>query len=223
MTNAVIFDMDGVIFDTERIWIECWAPVGRKYGIRGIETVLREQCVGITAAAMKAALQEAYGADFPYDQYVKEATAIFRARYEPHLPMKKGVRELLSFLREAGAPTALASSTPTGTVRRELSDAGLLDFFSVITGGEEVRRSKPAPDIFLLTARKLDIEPAACFVIEDSYNGIRAAHEAGMRPVMVPDLLRPDAEMETLAEAILPSLDAVIPWLQERGVTHDPQ
>ncbi len=221
--NAVIFDMDGVIFDTERIWIECWAPVGQKHGIRDIEKILREECVGITSSAMKAALLAAYGEDFPYDRYVKEASAIFHERYDHSLPMKRGVRELLGFLRESGAPVALASSTSTRLIREELSDAALLDYFDVITGGEETPRSKPAPDIFLLTARKLDIEPAACFVIEDSYNGIRAAHEAGMRPVMVPDLLRPDAEMETLAEAILPSLDAVIPWLQERGVTHDPQ
>ena len=69
--NAVIFDMDGVIFDTERIWIECWSPVGKAHNIRDIEKVLRDECVGITAAAMKASLQKAYGADFPYDEYVK--------------------------------------------------------------------------------------------------------------------------------------------------------
>ncbi len=213
--NAVIFDMDGVIFDTERIWIECWSPVGQAHHIRGIEEVLREKCVGITAAAMKAALQETYGADFPYDEYVKEATAVLRARYGRRLPMKPGVRELLDFLGAAGAPVALASSTGTKTIREELSEADLLPCFQVITGGEEVGPSKPAPDIFLLTADKLGVPPAECFVIEDSYNGIRAARAAGMRPIMVPDLLPPDAEMEALAEAILPSLTAARDYLRD--------
>ncbi len=199
MPNAVIFDMDGVIFDTERIWIECWAPVGQAHHIKDIEIVLRERCVGITAASMKAILLETYGADFPYDQYVKEATAVFKARYGVNLPMKPGVKELLSFLREAGAPVALASSTGTRIIR------------------EEVSRSKPAPDIFLLAARRLGVEPGRCFVIEDSYNGIRAAHEAGMRPIMVPDLLPPDDEMRATAEAILPSLAEVPDYLRGQG------
>ena len=211
--NAVIFDMDGVIFDTERIWIECWSPVGKAHNIKGIEKILRDECVGITAAAMKANLQKAYGADFPYDEYVKEASVIFHERYDHNLPMKPGVKDILEYLNAAGAPVAMASSTPTKTIRRELGDAGLLPFFQVITGGEEVSVSKPAPDIFLLAAEKLGREPGACFVIEDSYNGIRAAHAAGMRPIMVPDLLQPDGEMASLAEAILPSLTAVRDYL----------
>ncbi|MBR3504891.1 MAG: HAD family phosphatase [Clostridia bacterium] len=218
MTNAVIFDMDGVIFDTERIWIECWSPVGQAHGIRDIEKVLREQCVGITAASMKANLLETYGADFPYDQYVKEAIAVFKARYGLTPPMKPGVETLLRFLRESGAPLALASSTGTKTIRAELAASGLLAFFDVITGGEEVGRSKPAPDIFLLAARRLGVEPARCFVIEDSYNGIRAARAAGMRPIMVPDLLAPDGEMRETAEAILPSLDAARDYLRGQGL-----
>ena len=217
MRNAVVFDMDGVIFDTERIWIECWAPVGRAHQIKDIETVLREECVGITAASMKAILMETYGPDFPYDQYLKEATAVFKARYGLTPPMKSGVEPLLRFLREAGVPVALASSTGTKTIRAELAASGLLDYFDVITGGEEVGRSKPAPDIFLLAARRLDLEPARCFVIEDSYNGIRAARAAGMRPIMVPDLLAPDDEMRETAEAILPSLDAVREYLRGQG------
>ena len=212
--NAVIFDMDGVIFDTERIWIECWSPVGKAHNIKGIEKVLRDECVGITAAAMKASLQKAYGADFPYDEYVREASAIFHERYDHNLPMKPGVTDVLEFLRLSGAPVAMASSTPVKTVRRELEDAGLLSFFQVITGGEEVARSKPAPDIFLLAAKKLGKEPGECFVVEDSFNGIRAAHAAGMRPIMVPDLLAPDGEMQALAEAILPSLTEVAAYLR---------
>ena len=219
MTHAVIFDMDGVIFDTERIWIECWSPVGQAHGIKGIETVLREECVGITAQAMKAVLLNTYGADFPYEQYVKEASAVFHARYDHNLPMKPGVRALLEYLRQADVPVALASSTPTKTVRRELDDAGLLSYFSVITGGEKVGRSKPAPDIFLLTAERLGVEPARCLVIEDSYSGIRAAHAAGMRPIMVPDLLKPDAEMRAICEVILPSLTEVIDYLRRLGLS----
>ena len=129
--NAVIFDMDGVIFDTERIWIECWSPVGRAHGIRGIEKVLRDECVGITAAAMKAILQKTYGEDFPYEQYVKEATAVLRARYGHKLPMKPGVKDVLEFLRASGAPVAMASSTGTKTIREELGEAGLLPFFQI--------------------------------------------------------------------------------------------
>ena len=212
--NAVIFDMDGVIFDTERIWIECWSPVGRRHGLEGIETILREQCVGITSEVMEDILNSAYGEAFDYERCVEEASAVFQARYGRNIPMKPGVRTLLSFLKERGVPIALASSTNTKTVQSELADAKLIDFFDVVVGGEQVSRSKPAPDIFLFAARRLGVAPERCFVIEDSFNGIRAADAAGMRPIMVPDLLAPDDEMEALAEVILPSLTEAAGYLR---------
>jgi beta-phosphoglucomutase-like phosphatase (HAD superfamily) len=109
------------------------------------------------------------------------------------LAVKPGVRELLEYLKSSSFRTAVASSTYTHIVEKELSDAGILPFFDRIVGGDQVSRSKPNPDIFLRAAEVLDTAPEACLVIEDSYNGIRAAKAAGMRAIMVPDLLQPDA------------------------------
>ena len=133
-----------------------------------------------------------------YDHYEREG-----------LPLKSGARELLSALNGSGTPLALASSTRTETVRRELRDAGLLDFFDVVIGGDQVTRSKPHPEIFLRAAAELGTAPEECCVIEDSFNGIRAAAAAGMHPLMVPDMLQPDEEILALAERVFPSLHEV--------------
>jgi|GEM_PF-514021 len=212
-SNAVLFDMDGTIFDTERIWFECWEPVGRAHGLEGLNALL-DRCVGITDEDMTSIFMDAYGADFPYERYAGEARAIFRARYGRGLPMKPGVREILGFLRDAGVPVALASSNGMDFILRELACVGLLACFQVIAAGDEATRGKPAPDIFLLAAERLRVDPARCFVIEDSFNGIRAARAAGMRPIMVPDLQKPDAEMTALAEIIAPSLNAAADYLR---------
>ena len=206
---AVIFDMDGVIFDTERAWITCWEPVAKRHAIPDLDRVLREDCVGITAAAMKARLLEVYGADFPYDAYRAEAYAEFDARYRHDLPVKKGAQRLLSWLHGRGVPTGLASSTGSATVKDELGQAGLIQYFDVIVGGEAVTRSKPAPDIYLLAARRLGVEPGRCFVIEDARFGIQAAHAAGMMPIMVPDLQKPDDDIRALCHSVLCDLDQV--------------
>ena len=205
---SVIFDMDGVIFDTERAWIECWQPVAERHSIPDLDRVLRQDCVGITAAAMRARLLEIYGTDFPYDSYRKEAYEVFDRRYRHDLPVKKGARELLSWLNSNGIPTGLASSTGSVTVQDELSQTQLLQYFNVIVGGEAVKRSKPAPDIFLLCARKLQANPADCFVIEDARFGIRAAYDAGMKAIMVPDLQQPDAETRSMCFKIFSDLNA---------------
>ncbi len=211
--DAVIFDMDGVIFDSEKLVVECWVETAAKYNIPNIEEACRE-CVGINAAATREKMKLCYGQDFPYDEYKAEMSALFHARYgEGRLPMKKGIQELLEFLKENDIRIALASSTREAVVKQELRDAGLLDYFDAVICGDMVKRSKPAPDIFLKAAEILQIAPERCYVIEDSYNGIRAAHSAHMRPLMVPDMLPPNKEMEELSEYILPSLIEVKEYL----------
>jgi len=128
--------------------------------------------------------------------------------------MKPGVRQLLDDLQAAGCRIALASSTQTDIVEKELSDAGLRDYFSAVVGGDRAKRSKPNPDIFLVAAGLLGEEPENCIVIEDSFNGIRAAKAAGMTAVMVPDQLEPDEEIRALADLVLPSLLDVKEWIE---------
>ena len=110
----------------------------------------------------------------------------------------------------------IAGRTPSSIVSAQIRDAGLSGFFQVIIGGDQVARSKPDPDIFLYAAPELNVSPQACYVIEDSFNGIRAAKAAGMTAVMVPDQLEPDEEMRNLADIILPSLTDVKEWLEQK-------
>lgn len=211
--NAVVFDMDGVIFDSERAVMQCWKEVASRHNIPDIEKAILA-CTGTTMVRTREIMLDLYGADFPYDEYARESSAIFHSRYDGgRLPMKPGVKELLTFLKERGKKIALASSTRQQVVTDELRDAGIIEYFDRIICGDMVSRSKPAPDIFLKACEELNVSPSDSYAIEDSYNGIRAAHAGGLHPIMVPDLLPADEEMQSLAEIVLPNLTSVIEYL----------
>jgi len=213
MKKAVIFDMDGVIFDSERAVMQCWKEVASRHNIPDIEKAILA-CTGTTMVRTREIMLNMYGADFPYDEYARESSTIFHSRYDGgRLPMKPGVKELLTFLKEHDKKIALASSTRQQVVTDELRDAGIIEYFDRIICGDMVSRSKPAPDIFLKACEELNISPSDSYAIEDSYNGIRAAHAGGLHPIMVPDLLPADEEMQSLAEIILPSLTSVMEYL----------
>ncbi len=216
--KAVIFDMDGVIFDSERLVLTSWKEVGAKYGLV-IEDEVFYQCVGVNAVETKEIFLEHYGRDFPYDMYKSEASKWYHDRYDGgRLPMKPGIRELLTYLKEAGFKIGLASSTREVTVTQEITDAGLLPFFDNLTCGDMLKKSKPEPDIFWMACERLGVKPEEAIVIEDSYNGIRAAHRAGTTPVMVPDMIAPDEEMQSLAYKIFKSLLDVETWIETEVV-----
>ena len=211
--KAVVFDMDGVIFDSEREVMQCWKEVASRHNIPDIEKAILA-CTGTTMVRTREIMLNLYGADFPYDEYARESSAIFHSRYDGgRLPMKPGVKELLTFLKEHDKKIALASSTRQQVVTDELRDAGIIEYFDRIICGDMVSRSKPAPDIFLKACEELNISPSDSYAIEDSYNGIRAAHAGGLHPIMVPDLLPADEEMQSLAEIVLPSLTSVMEYL----------
>ena len=211
--DAVIFDMDGVIFDSERLVLECWEKTGKTYGLSDMrETFL--PCIGTNSAKTREIVLERYGQDFPYEEFCNKASALFHGIVERGgLPVKPGVRELLEYLQECGMPLALASSTRLAVVTQELKQAGLYEYFRVVMGGDQLEHSKPAPDIYLMTCEKMNANPCRCYAVEDSYNGIRAAHSAGVRPIMVPDMLPPTEEMRDKSVAVLDDLLQVRDWL----------
>ena len=211
----IVFDMDGVIFDSERLVLEGWQEIAAKYGIKGIEEVL-PRCLGVNAQTTREIFREYYGQDFPYDEYKKEASALFHSRYgNGKLPLKPGVKELLSYLKENGYLVGLASSTRQAIVEQEIRDAGLMPYFDNLVCGDMLKRSKPEPDIYLKACENLDVEPRMAVAVEDSYNGIRSAKRAGMVPVMVPDMVQPDEEMRSLAHKICKGLFEVKNWISE--------
>ena len=214
--KAFIFDMDGVIFDSERLYLDCCVEIAETLEMEHIvETVHR--CIGVTNDVTRMILMETYRDRELVDRFRDLSVALVREKIEAGLlEMKPGVRELLEYLQTGGCCIALASSTQTDIVEKERADAGLRDYFSAVVGGDQAQRSKPNPDIFLKAAELLNEEPENCVVIEDSFNGIRAAKAAGMTAVMVPDQLEPDEEMRALADLVLPSLLEVKEWIENR-------
>lgn len=204
--KAVIFDMDGVIFDSEQLILDCWEQVAEKYHFSGIREVCID-CIGTNSVKTKEIVCAYYGESFPYEEYRKEVSGLFREYIQTKgLPVKNGVRELLEYLQDRRIPIGLASSTRLAVVEEELKQAGLYDYFQVVMGGDQLKRSKPEPDIYLMTCEKMGILPECAYAIEDSYNGIRSAYRAGMMPIMVPDILQADDEMKEKSIAVLQDL-----------------
>ena len=214
MDKTVIFDMDGVIFDTEALWLACWKIIGQKYGIDDLEKVCH-MCIGTNSEETKKIVLGYYGQEFAYDAYGSEVSRLFHERTdEKGMPVKRGAREFLSYLKVNGYRVGLASSTKKQIIEEELGQAGLLSFFQVIIGGDMVTNSKPDPEIYQRACQEMGVQPAHTYAIEDSFNGVRAAHAAGMKVIMVPDLLEPDEEMKELTVEIFPSLMAVLGYFQ---------
>lgn len=217
--KTVIFDMDGVIFDTERVYIECCIEAAKALPVP--EEQVYETCVKCTGTN-EFQTMEFFHRDFsPFLTEAEcqtlrdESVRFFKKRYtEKLIPMKAGVVELLEYLKEQGIRIALASSTRKDIVERELADAGILPYFESVTGGDVVKISKPNPEIYLIACDKMQVSPQECFAIEDSFNGIRAAKAAGMRPIMVPDIVQPTDEIRQMAETVCSDLFDVIDYLR---------
>ena len=208
---SVIFDMDGVIFDSEQAYIDLYRELLTRDGIAFIEQACID-AVGTNWLRTREIWRSYYGDSFDFEPYHEEARAILSRL---SFPLKPYVREAFDALRRRGIPMALASSTRGASVMRMLGEAQLIPYFDAIVCGDMVSHSKPHPEIFLAAAQRLGTQPEDCYVVEDSYNGIRCAHNAGMHPIMVPDILQPDEEIRGLAEVVLPTLHDVIAYLED--------
>ncbi len=217
MTNAIVFDMDGVLFDTERISYECWEEVGSAMGLGDLSKGLKG-CVGLNHADAEALMHNLYGENFPFEEFSETVHALMKRRFlEEGIPLKEGVREILDYLTENGYIVGLASSTGRESVMHHLEEAGLTGYFQAVITGDMVEHSKPRPDIYLKACEELGVSPANAAAIEDSPNGIRSAYRAGMKPVMVPDLIEPTAEIEAMLYGKFYSLLDVLDYIKNRN------
>lgn len=202
--SAIIFDMDGLMFDTERIAQQAWFRAAGDYGYVLTEPIYLG-VIGLTSRDVEAYFRGTISADLPFEEvYLRKQQYVEEVVTRDGLPLKPGLLELLDLIENLSIPKGVASSTAKNIVSRNLSRAGL--HFDVVVGGDEVQNGKPEPDIFLTVARQLRVPAGQCLVLEDSNAGIKAAHAAGMIPVMIPDMKPPTDEVRQLAYRILPSL-----------------
>lgn len=195
---AVVFDMDGVLFDTQKVYSKTWIEVAGILGINEIEEPLFH-CIGRNRADQEIILKKYYPDGFPFDEFYRLKNKIFdRHIEEDGIPLMKGTKELLMYLNEAGAKLAIASSSRKDVIMHHIHQTGLSGMFHKIIGGDMVAHSKPNPDIYLKACDELGVDTEKTFAVEDSYNGIRAAASAGMKTIMIPDMQPPTKEMDEL-------------------------
>ncbi|MCC8618026.1 HAD family hydrolase [Xanthomonas vesicatoria] len=202
--RAVIFDMDGLMLDSERAITACLAQAADEQGLT-IEPAFWLQMVGTGDVACRLLLGERVG-DAAADRMLARAQLLYDTVAERGIPHRPGIIALLEYLVAIGMPRAVATSTQRPLALRKLQAADLLWRFDAVCTASDVRHPKPAPDIYLLAAQSLGVDPAHCLVLEDSPTGVRAALAAGMTPIQIPDLLEPDADVRALGHRIMPSL-----------------
>jgi HAD superfamily hydrolase (TIGR01509 family) len=214
-TQAVIFDQDGLMLDTEpaayRGWRDALAEEGHvlteeQYGL----------VVGRNSESVRGVMKDIYGEDIPIDSLIERKNELIEADFESNgiLP-KPGIFDLLRTVDDQGLRKAVATSTSREHVVWKMEAAGIYARFDAIVGGDEVPRGKPAPDIYLLAAERLGMPPGRCLVLEDSEAGVRGASAAGMDVIMVPDIKTPSPEVEAMALKVLPSLIEVAAYINQ--------
>lgn len=215
--RALIFDMDGLLVDSEPVAERAMADFLRSHGHELRPDVLG-QLLGRRVPEAMAVVVAAYGLSGDVDDYVRVYDELRLAALYGNLRPMPGAAELIAFAREAGLLLALATSNLRRHADVTLTEVALAGLFDAEVTGDEVARGKPAPDVFLLAAERLGVEPAAALVLEDAPVGVQAAAAAGMRAICVPHVRTRDLMFPAPPDAILPDLGAVIPWLEARGV-----
>lgn len=206
MTEAIIFDMDGLMLDTEKIALESWRKAGEDYGY-DITKELMMQVIGSTVVDTRKFFVKNMGEEFPFEE-IREVTIKYRNEYIEinGVPIKKGLIEFLEYSKSQDIPMVVATSTNRSEAIELLKRASIFEYFENIICGNEVEKGKPEPDIFLLASKKLGVEPKKCIVLEDSERGILAASRAKMIPIWIPDLIKESNIAKENAEYICDSL-----------------
>ena len=214
MKRGAIFDMDGTLFDTEKIYRQAWLDVAVEFGEKP-NPKLPPAVSGTNLDEYTAQIISSFYPNIDAKKYIARMLEVARAMSEVNLELMAGVEEILAFFKSKGVRMAVASSAPVEVVEKNLTRKNLRGCFEVLVGGDMISKGKPAPDIFLLAAEKLNLPASDCYIFEDSFNGIRSANASGGAAIMIPDTMQPTDEIKKLCAAIFPTLNEARRALEE--------
>ncbi|NLK94367.1 MAG: HAD family phosphatase [Clostridiales bacterium] len=215
--NAVIFDMDGLMLDTESITFICYKEAFREYGY-DMDKEFYKTLIGRNIKGTKECVLESYGSDFDFDSIYEEIDKKNDEYIKRNgVEIKKGLIELLKYLKDNNYKIAVATSTIREQAKELLESVGVINYFDGMVCGDDVINSKPDPEIFIKAASEINVHPKECMVLEDSGAGIEAAYLAGMVPINIPDMKEPDEDMKKKSYKILNNLLDVIELLEKEN------
>ena len=207
--EAAIFDMDGLLLDSEKLALNAFLATCKKFSLGDLSDLFK-QIVGTNPELGRSILQEGLqGLADHHEFHSIWDSAYLKLSQDKPIPLKKGVKELLNHIESQNMPMAVATSSITERARGKLHDSGILKFFDLVVGGDQVSHSKPDPEIYLLAAAELTVDATKCIGFEDSPNGVKSAVAAGLTVIQVPDLIDPDEDLLKLGHTVLGSLAEV--------------
>ena len=216
MIKGAVFDMDGLMTDTEKLYLRYWKEAAADFGY----DMQNEHVYAIRSLARKYSipkLKSFFGEDFPTEEVRARRTELINAHIEKYgIDVKKGLFELLDYLSSKGIKLAVATATPRERALHCLEKIDALRYFDAVICGDMIESGKPDPDIYLTAARELGLPPEQCAAFEDSPNGIKAAHSAGCHAIMIPDMTQPDEEIIPLLSAVYDDLEQAIAYFEGR-------
>ena len=214
MIKAIIFDMDGLMIDSERVTFECYQEI-----LKGMNLTMDEEfyktLLGKPLKGIYQRFYDVYGNDFPIEDVIKDVHALMAKRFETEgVPIKTGLKSLLEYLKENNYKTIVATSSNIDRVDTILSQAQITDYFDDSICGDEVTKGKPNPEVFLKSCQKLGVNVDEAIVLEDSEAGIQASYDAGIKVICIPDMKYPEKQYEEKTFKILKDLNGVTEYLK---------
>ena len=217
MKRGAIFDMDGTLFDTERYYRQAWGKAAVEFG-KEPNLTFNDAVSGTSTAEEFVRIIKKFYPDIDAPAYLERVLELVHIWSEEKLIIMEGVEDILNFLQASGVKCAVASSSPAEFIERNLIRSKLRGYFEFFVGGDQITNGKPAPDIFLLAAEKINIAPTDCYVFEDSRNGILAADAAGCAPVLIIDQYKPDEHIKNLCAGVYDNFTQAVAALKRGDI-----